>query len=69
MANMGHDARTGLSTLAVGAPGALDTAGVLYFLSVDKEGEVRRVFCLVVDVWLSMFGCCIYILYACVCVV
>lgn len=41
MTHMGHDTRTGLSALAVGAPGALDTAGVLYFLSVDKEGEVR----------------------------
>lgn len=60
MANMGHDARTGLSTLAVGAPGALDTAGVLYFLSVDKEGEVRKVLfvCLVVVGYIYIYRVC-----------
>jgi len=42
MTNMGKDAKTGLTTLAVGAPGALDTSGIIYFLDVNPEGEVEN---------------------------
>lgn len=60
MANLGYDKHTGRTTIAVGAPGALDTAGVLYFLSVDKKGGVRKVaslcLCACAYVCLSLLG-------------
>lgn len=40
MVNLGKDKKTGLTTLVVGAPGALDTSGVLYFMNVDEDGHV-----------------------------
>ncbi|KAM3569185.1 hypothetical protein VYU27_008712 [Nannochloropsis oceanica] len=41
MTNMGKNAKTGLTTIAVGAPGALDTSGIVYFVEVNAEGEVE----------------------------
>lgn len=38
--NMGSDAKTGLTTLAVGAPGALENSGMVYFLNLRKDGSV-----------------------------
>lgn len=37
---IGHDAK-GLTTLAVGAPGALENSGMIYFLTLQKDGQVE----------------------------
>ena len=37
---MGNDAETGLTTLAVGAPGALENSGMIFFLKLQKDGSV-----------------------------
>ena len=38
---MGTDKATGLTTLAVGAPGALENSGMVYFLTLQKNGQVE----------------------------
>jgi hypothetical protein len=38
---MGADEATGLTTLAVGAPGALENSGMVYFLTLQKDGQVE----------------------------
>lgn len=42
MVNMGYNPATKLTTLAVGAPGALDTSGAIYFMDVNREGDVEN---------------------------
>ncbi len=39
--SMGADKATGLTTLAVGAPGALENSGMVYFLTLQKNGQVE----------------------------
>ncbi len=38
---MGSDKDKGLTTLAVGAPGALENSGMIYFLTLQKDGQVE----------------------------
>lgn len=38
---MGTDKVTGLTTLAVGAPGAQENSGMVYFLTLQKNGQVE----------------------------
>lgn len=40
--SLGGTPGTGLTTLAVGAPGALENSGMIYFLDLEKDGKVKN---------------------------